>query len=619
MSHIYSYLGGWDSYGIPNYLDSIESFNSNIIEKILIKLPQTENNIGKDKKSGDSDPMENLLIKTSDPNFNGMDIYATFIFDGANYNNTFGYYVYPLRNGFDVPTKLLNGIYQPVKYSDRDSIEKIVVFPNTSMPKGYWTNIKPVSIDHVLKSGSKVRLLYDPSDPTKLFPKNTGVGFFVIPNGWNSATQSVIENSNALYTNRILNNNRRQTNLINDLNTNEMYVVFEDIVRPQGDQDFNNIIIKINYTSSYATDTTRIETLAIEQINTKNGINVDSTGIYYCLSNSVMDNIKKSVRPYYEIKHKQTFKTNGTYLKYKNFLYNFVYSNNCQVLFNDIDYEITFRMRNSKKTISNCIYMVEAEKNKNVKSFRNPDLSNYIDFQTEYIYSNNDSNFLGEYYAIATLDTMDTVVFDQGDIITQRYIGTPLIYDIIHPFISGDPIIQPINGLKYGMKNLNGYLRLFSDGETIINAFIDKVNLFVDTDLENTTYVNKIGIIVGESKMIINTLIPNTYYSIVNGTEVTINENQFDIFKFYTSDSLPLGYSNNIELYQNLFYGQKYTLQYVCFDTIQLDQVCIEILIIPDNPSTMNIIQMFYNIPVNQTATGAWVNQISARLISSLV
>jgi hypothetical protein len=102
----------------------------------------------------------------------------------------------------------------------------------------------------------KMKLKYDTENNISEFPNNIGIGFFIIPNGWDGS--KVKNTMERIYTYEAFNqNNSIQTILLSDLfssndQTGKMILSFEDIYIPGGDKDYNDLIFKIDYTPSYA-------------------------------------------------------------------------------------------------------------------------------------------------------------------------------------------------------------------------------------------------------------------------------------------------------------------------------------------------------------------------------
>jgi PKD repeat protein len=152
------------------------------------------------------------------------DVYLTLVNDGAGWKNSLGFYTYDLNN-------------PPQTVYDIDSL--VIIFPNVSQPEA-------------LNPGDKV-LLGD-------FPANTGIGYFLIAQGWTG--DRVCLKSHIIFTDTKLNTftteeYRQQTILLSNEQENKFLLSFEDIIRPGGDNDFNDLVFYITAQPD-AIDTTNI-------------------------------------------------------------------------------------------------------------------------------------------------------------------------------------------------------------------------------------------------------------------------------------------------------------------------------------------------------------------------
>ncbi len=139
-------------------------------------------------------------------------VYVKFIWEGAGWKNTFGYYAYPADNP---PSSI-------------EELEKYVVFPNASM----------VGSGGGLEPGDMVQLGNEP------FPANTVIGFYLVAQGW--ANGQMVDGVYTHYTNINFNNNNNQQHLLFIENgCEDLVLTFEDIMLPGGDKDFNDIILVI--------------------------------------------------------------------------------------------------------------------------------------------------------------------------------------------------------------------------------------------------------------------------------------------------------------------------------------------------------------------------------------
>ncbi|MEL6443314.1 MAG: LruC domain-containing protein [Bacteroidota bacterium] len=149
------------------------------------------------------------------------DVWVTFVHEGAGYKNALGFYTYDL----DAPPA-----------SPADIAEHRLILPNVSY----------LYSGGGLLTGDKVLL--------GRFPANTGIGFFLVPNGWRNASTGVVERGGQeiLYSNPNFNPEasaalRQHTVLLEVPGRDEILLAFEDIERnlPGCDQDFNDAVFYV--------------------------------------------------------------------------------------------------------------------------------------------------------------------------------------------------------------------------------------------------------------------------------------------------------------------------------------------------------------------------------------
>ncbi len=235
----FTFLSSFDSNGVPNNLEPVNDYIAqDLLDMINTTLP------------------ERMPVPTNNPQYLSTtidtdtkitslaEVWVTFVTEGAGYRNALGYYTYPLNSP---PTTVA------------DIQEMKIIFPNVSLP-GSGGN---------LATGSKVSL--------GVFPANTGIGWFLIPNGWNGS--SVTSQPEIKYSTKSLNTYttaayRQQTVLLHDANREIILLGMEDLSRPGGDNDFNDAVFYItaNPFTSIATD---------NLVDTKqtSGTDTDSDGV----------------------------------------------------------------------------------------------------------------------------------------------------------------------------------------------------------------------------------------------------------------------------------------------------------------------------------------------------
>ncbi|MFV8458459.1 LruC domain-containing protein [Vibrio owensii] len=155
---------------------------------------------------------------------------VTFLNEGAGYRNTLGYFVYDTNN----------------PPASKDDIEThMVIFPNASKaPDGDMQEGDTINLDVQLTAGQTL-------------------AFFVIPNGWYVSTYNNIPYlgpwDTPFYSLSSLNpettaNYRRHNVAFLDTENEFLVLGFEDIHRPSGDNDFNDLIFTVDISPFSAVD-----------------------------------------------------------------------------------------------------------------------------------------------------------------------------------------------------------------------------------------------------------------------------------------------------------------------------------------------------------------------------
>lgn len=147
-----------------------------------------------------------LNVITGSVNNVNTDVWVEFIFEGAGWVNSFGYYTYEVGNEPTNPSQLT----------------KTVIWPQVS--------------DDVLNPGDLFNI--------GQLPENTVVGFYVVAKGWSNG--QTVNGTYTHYSDVNLNyNNNQQHTLFVESTCNSLILTFEDIKLPSGDKDYNDIIIRI--------------------------------------------------------------------------------------------------------------------------------------------------------------------------------------------------------------------------------------------------------------------------------------------------------------------------------------------------------------------------------------
>ncbi|WP_299455403.1 LruC domain-containing protein [uncultured Microscilla sp.] len=240
-SDTYTFLGAYDSQGVPDYLTTNDVFDALFLTDVNHTLPENApvpNAHPEYLKVGN---VTDIAVKEE------ADIWITFVHEGAGWRNSLGYYTYDLNN----PPRTVEEIKQ-LK----------IIFPNVSFSGSGGG----------LQSGNKVFL--------GKFPAGTGIGWFLVAQGWKSTSQTVTNSSYTIYSNPDFNpessaSDRQHNVLINDSERKLVLLGFEDTRRdyPSCDQDFNDAIFYVT-----ANPYTAIQSDQMPQV-THSGTDTDNDGV----------------------------------------------------------------------------------------------------------------------------------------------------------------------------------------------------------------------------------------------------------------------------------------------------------------------------------------------------
>ena len=202
-------MGTYNSLGVPDYLvpggdyispEMISNINNALPENYPVPTYHPEYLFDVNK--------QNLTLTEN------ADVWVTFVSEGAGYKNVLAYYTYQR----DFP---------PQTIEDIESCT--VIFPNVSF-NGSGGGLAP---------GDKVFL--------GNFEEGTVIGWLLMRNGWNQNSQTVSEGYGLLYSNKYLNpepnpDHQQHVVLLHDAQEDIFVISFEDLIRPGGDNDFNDAI-----------------------------------------------------------------------------------------------------------------------------------------------------------------------------------------------------------------------------------------------------------------------------------------------------------------------------------------------------------------------------------------
>lgn len=632
MAKYYS-LGSYDRQGVPTYLESIDTVLPSTLDRILLAVPERVN-IPIDRPNYISDSVtRNILIQSTDEGFEGADVYMTFLFEGAGYRNTVGYYHYPLNGDLKVPSKLQNNTYVPMTYSDRNAVNgsgksilnKTIVFPNASLPT--WANSNGKNSQAGggnLYPGSKVRLVYDTTKPELPFPNNTGIGFFVIPNGWNGSTY--VDWGESVHTDSIFNANKSvQTIPLFDtqLSTEGIgrtVISFEDIMRPAGDQDFNDIIVQIDYTPRSCVRIDDFIFLPDADPITKDEIAIDKTGIYYCMKSSTVTDFLKNPADEFEFVHIIEIDNEHEHrTTLKQVFKDLIMSNDGHVDDDDEEFSseenIVIKYKIKKNKLQNCTYFVNPFINRGITSPINEYVSALVELQN--IYMIDERKQIKNQRLIIRDSNKKTKIKDDDDI-------KPHVKNGGHTYCLGDPHIKTIYNYKYDLPNDQNIYQLYNDGTTTINTKLDTFYMNESiNELKDLTFMHYLGIdIKNLAHLIVDMYHPDTYYILdeVSGEYRKISKDEIDsTFKVYNAEDLPQVASKNYSEYVKLTNTNQFILKYINFKTPQLGNTFIELLYITHRKDLVNSMSIISNNLLMTPAKGALISPKHVRTVDNIV
>lgn len=167
----------------------------------------------------------------------------TFLDEGAGYKNAVGYYMWVPHPTTSAHQLLTN---DPLTNSDGSvgHYTPTIIFPNASLANG-----GRLRRGGHMYPGHKRILFGNNLDGTF---SNVRVGFFVLSNGWNGSSAGVANKISLLHSEPVLNARSQNEILANEhIQTiifdyeGDSLLAFEDIQRPGGDSDFNDLVMKV--------------------------------------------------------------------------------------------------------------------------------------------------------------------------------------------------------------------------------------------------------------------------------------------------------------------------------------------------------------------------------------
>ncbi|MGF1637824.1 MAG: DUF4114 domain-containing protein [Cyclobacteriaceae bacterium] len=174
-----------------------------LFDSIIDLFPERKNNRNAYPDLFDEKSQTNIIVTEETL------VYVTFVAEGANYTNSFGWYSYHK----DSP---------PQKVED---LKLNILFPNVS--------------DNVIEMGARLKLR------NRTFSEGTVIGFFLIVQGWQKGL--INYNRTTHFTDFAFNEGQHQQHvLFIEKTCGDIVLAFEDIsLEIGGDKDFNDIIFTV--------------------------------------------------------------------------------------------------------------------------------------------------------------------------------------------------------------------------------------------------------------------------------------------------------------------------------------------------------------------------------------
>ena len=227
----YTFLGTFNSQGVPDYLElESDEIDAEFLYDVNQSLPERDPVPSAHPEYLAEGTETDVKLKEE------ADIWVTFVHEGAGYRNVLGFYTYDIDNPPATPD---------------DIAELNVIFPNTSF-NGSGGG---------LSSGDKVKI--------GRYEAGTGIGWFIVANGWNGST--VGDGKNIFYSNPDFNPEgdpslKQHNVLLKDEGRNLVLLGFEDLKRDvYSDEDFNDAVFYITASPFSAIEGDNLRRVTSEQ------------------------------------------------------------------------------------------------------------------------------------------------------------------------------------------------------------------------------------------------------------------------------------------------------------------------------------------------------------------
>ena len=205
-------LGKWKKDGKPEYLEKHgDHIEPNFLTELNDALPENQSVPENHSEYLDNNYKQYINI-TEEAN-----VWVTFVSEGADYRNTLCYYTFDESK-------------PPESLDDID--EATIVFPNASFKRSGGG----------LHSGDKVKI--------GQFSAGTSIGWLLIADGYDEKKKEVNDGENYFFSQKNLNpedntDDQQHIVLLKDASRDLFLIAFEDLKRPNGDNDFNDVVFYV--------------------------------------------------------------------------------------------------------------------------------------------------------------------------------------------------------------------------------------------------------------------------------------------------------------------------------------------------------------------------------------
>jgi len=241
QSVTYTFLGTWNSLGVPNYLIANNDLvDASFLADVNAALPEQSQLPIKNSEYISQGTETDLILNDS------ADVWVTFVHEGAGWKNSLGYYSYDKNNPPTSKSQITN---------------HTIIFPNSSYQGSGGGLI----------SGNKVKI--------GTFSKNTGIGWFLVANGWNGSTVgagSYIQYSNPDFNLETVANLRPHMVLLNSVQRNRVLIEFEGCRQSGANNDFNDALFYVTANPYTSIQFANVVALPSSQPNN----DIDGDGVY---------------------------------------------------------------------------------------------------------------------------------------------------------------------------------------------------------------------------------------------------------------------------------------------------------------------------------------------------